>query len=60
MQLSNNFAASIARGTATGTIVDDELKPVLAMRSTGFKVNEGDTDFVENVDVGRRAWRPLT
>jgi Calx-beta domain len=51
VQLSNNFNATIARETATGTIVDDEVKPVLAMSSTGFSVDEGDKDNIVGVDV---------
>jgi hypothetical protein len=52
VQLSNSFNATIARDTATGTIEEDELRPVLAMTSTGFAVNEGDSDSVVGVDVG--------
>ncbi|MBO0885166.1 MAG: hypothetical protein J2P17_33535, partial [Mycobacterium sp.] len=52
VQLSNNFNADIARRTATGTIDDDEVKPVLAMTSTGFSVDEGDSDHLLGVDVG--------
>jgi hypothetical protein len=51
VQLSNNFNATIARDTASGTIVDDEVKPILAMSSTGFDVNEGDDDHMLGVDV---------
>jgi hypothetical protein len=51
VQLSNNFNATIARETATGTIVDDEVKPVLAMSSTGFGVDEGNVDNIVGVDV---------
>lgn len=51
VQLSNNFNATIARDTATGTIVDNEIKPVLSMSSTRFSVAEGNADNVVGVDV---------
>jgi hypothetical protein len=51
VQLSNNFNADIARGTATGTIVDDEVKPVLAMSTDRLKVPEDNVDWTENVVV---------
>jgi hypothetical protein len=51
VELSNNFNANIARGTATGTIVDDEVKPVLAMSTKGFGVPEDNVDWTENVVV---------
>lgn len=55
VQLSNSFNATIARKTAIGTIVEDELKPVLAMTSPAFAVSEGDVDNVVGVDVGLSA-----
>ncbi|MDQ3808725.1 MAG: hypothetical protein M3336_00370 [Chloroflexota bacterium] len=50
VQLST-LNATIARETATGTIVDDEVKHVLAISSTGLGVDEGNVDSIVAVDV---------
>jgi hypothetical protein len=51
VQLSDNFNAVIARDKATGTLVDDESKPVLAVEVTAFTTDEEDDSFTENVIV---------
>jgi hypothetical protein len=51
VQLSNNFNATIARDKATGTLLDDEPEPVLAVETTAFSTQEGDTSYTENVIV---------
>jgi hypothetical protein len=51
VQLSDNFNANIARGTATGSIDDDESKPVLAVEVTAFTNDEEDASYIENVIV---------
>jgi hypothetical protein len=53
VQLTSAPNAHIARKTATGTIDDDEVKPVLAMMTDTIETKEGSSgDWVENVDVG--------
>lgn len=49
--MSNNFNARIARDKATGTLVDDENKPVLAVETGAFSTAEGNAPFPENVVV---------
>jgi hypothetical protein len=51
VQLSDNFNAVIARDKATGTLVDDESKPVLAVEVTAFTTDEEDISYTENVIV---------
>jgi hypothetical protein len=51
VQLSDNFNAVIARDKATGTLVDDESKPVLAVEVTAFTTDEKDISYTENVIV---------
>jgi Calx-beta domain len=51
VQLSDNFNAIIARDKATGTLVDDESKPVLAVEVTAFTTSEEDVSYTENVIV---------
>jgi hypothetical protein len=53
VQLTSAPNAHIARLTATGTIVEDDVKPVLAMTTGDLEIKEGSGgDYVENVDVG--------
>jgi hypothetical protein len=51
VQLSDNFNAVIARDKATGTLLDDESKPVLAVEVTAFTTDEEDDSYTENVMV---------
>jgi len=50
VKLSNNFNANIARDTGTGTIEDDEVKPILSVDGD-FAVSEGDDTHPTNVVV---------
>jgi len=50
VQLYNNFNANIAREAATGTVLDLQSKPVLAVLGD-FSTDEGNNEHVTNVVV---------